>query len=49
MEISGQLFKKIHDRILALPAMLYLVTGEWIDDPTVSADEFPAIWDKMVV
>ena len=28
--------------------MLYLVTGEWIDDPTVSAEEFPKLWEHMV-
>lgn len=28
--------------------MLYLVTGEWVEDPTVSAQEFPAIWEHMV-
>ena len=28
--------------------MLYLVTGEWIEDPTVSAEEFPTLWEQMV-
>jgi hypothetical protein len=28
--------------------MLYLVTGEWIDDPTVSSEELPALWENMV-
>jgi muconolactone delta-isomerase len=28
--------------------MLYLVTGEWIDDPTVSPEEFPTLWENMV-
>ena len=28
--------------------MLYLVTGEWIDDPAVSAEEFPTLWEHMV-
>jgi muconolactone delta-isomerase len=28
--------------------MLYLVTGEWIEDPTVSAAEFPMLWEHMV-
>jgi hypothetical protein len=28
--------------------MLYLVTGEWIEDPTVSAAEFPMLWEQMV-
>ena len=28
--------------------MLYLVTGEWVEDPTVSAEEFPALWEQMV-
>jgi muconolactone delta-isomerase len=28
--------------------MLYLVTGEWVEDPTVSAQEFRAIWEHMV-
>lgn len=28
--------------------MLYLVTGQWIEDPTVSAEEFPAIWEHMI-
>lgn len=28
--------------------MLYLVTGEWIDDPTISGEEFPTLWEHMV-
>ena len=28
--------------------MLYLVTGEWVEDPTVSGEEFPALWEQMV-
>jgi muconolactone delta-isomerase len=28
--------------------MLYLATGEWIDDPTVSAEDFPKLWERMV-
>ncbi len=28
--------------------MLYLVTGEWVEDPTASAEEFPALWEHMV-
>jgi muconolactone delta-isomerase len=28
--------------------MLYHVTGEWVEDPTVSAEEFPALWEQMV-
>ena len=27
--------------------MLYLVTGEWIDDPT-AGEEFPTLWEHMV-
>jgi hypothetical protein len=25
--------------------MQYLVTGEWVEDPIVSAEEFPALWE----
>jgi muconolactone delta-isomerase len=28
--------------------MLYLVTGEWVEDPTASAEEFPTLWEQMV-
>lgn len=28
--------------------MLYLATGEWIDDPTVSAEDFTKLWEQMV-
>jgi hypothetical protein len=28
--------------------MLYLVTGEWVEDPTVVAEEFPSLWENMV-
>ena len=28
--------------------MLYLITGEWVEDPTVSAEEFPALWEQIV-
>jgi len=28
--------------------MLYLVSGEWIDDPTVSAEEFASLWEQIV-
>jgi hypothetical protein len=33
---------------LCIAVMLYLVTGEWIDDPTVSGEEFPTLWEHMV-
>jgi hypothetical protein len=28
--------------------MLYLVTREWVEDPTVNAEEFPSLWEQMV-
>ena len=28
--------------------MLYLATGEWIDDPTVYAEDFMKLWEQMV-
>ena len=28
--------------------MLYLVTGEWVEDPTASGEEFPTLWEHMV-
>ena len=28
--------------------MLYLITGEWIDDPTVSLQEYATLWDQMI-
>jgi len=28
--------------------MLYLVTAEWVEDPTISAEGFAALWEKMV-
>ena len=28
--------------------MLYLVTGEWVEDPAASAEEFPTLWEHMV-
>ncbi|HEU4824013.1 MAG TPA: muconolactone Delta-isomerase family protein [Nitrososphaeraceae archaeon] len=28
--------------------MLYLITGEWIEDPTVSLQEYATLWDQMV-
>jgi muconolactone delta-isomerase len=28
--------------------MLYLVTGEWVEDPTASGEEFPTLWEQMV-
>jgi muconolactone delta-isomerase len=28
--------------------MLYLVTGDWIEDPTVSAEAFPELWEQIV-
>jgi hypothetical protein len=27
--------------------MLYLVTGEWVEDPAAS-EEFPTLWEHMV-
>jgi hypothetical protein len=29
-------------------AMLYLITGEWIEDPTVSLQEYATLWDQMI-
>jgi muconolactone delta-isomerase len=29
-------------------AMLYLVTGEWVEDPTISAEAFPGLWEQIV-
>jgi hypothetical protein len=28
--------------------MLYLITGEWIDDPTVSLQEYVTLWEQMI-
>ena len=28
--------------------MLYLITGEWIEDPTISLQEYATLWDQMV-
>ena len=28
--------------------MLYLITGEWIEDPTVSLQEYVTLWDQMI-
>lgn len=28
--------------------MLYLITGEWIEDPASSPEGFPAHWDQIV-
>ena len=28
--------------------MLYLVTGEWIEDPTETAEGFATIWEQMI-
>jgi len=28
--------------------MLYLITGEWIEDPTVSLQEYATLWDQMI-
>jgi muconolactone delta-isomerase len=28
--------------------MLYLVTGEWIEDPTISVEAFPGLWEQIV-
>jgi hypothetical protein len=28
--------------------MLYLITGEWIEDPTVSLQEYVTLWEQMI-
>ena len=28
--------------------MLYLVTADWVEDPTASGEEFPTLWEHMV-
>jgi hypothetical protein len=28
--------------------MLYLITGEWIEDPTVSLQQYATLWDQMI-
>jgi hypothetical protein len=28
--------------------VLYLITGEWIEDPTVSLQEYATLWEQMV-
>ena len=28
--------------------MLYLITGEWIEDPTISLQEYATLWEQMV-
>ena len=28
--------------------MLYLITGEWIEDPIVSLQEYVTLWDQMI-
>jgi muconolactone delta-isomerase len=28
--------------------MLYLVTGEWVEDPTTAPEEFATLWEKIV-
>jgi hypothetical protein len=28
--------------------MVYLVTGEWVEDPTTSPEEFGTLWEKIV-
>ena len=28
--------------------MLYLITGEWIEDPTISQQEYATLWEQMV-
>lgn len=38
---------KLYTLLLVFP-MQYFVTEEWVEDPTVSAEEFPTLWEQMV-
>jgi hypothetical protein len=29
-------------------AMLYLITGEWIEDPSVSLQQYATLWEQMI-
>ena len=40
--------KKTINITLFIFEMLYLITGEWIEDPTVSLQEYATLWDQMV-